>query len=315
MTVRVYRSDDASAPVLSGQAGALIGILDACLVNGYGAKAAAGWTKPYSGTNLAAYRQGTGSNQLYLRVDDTTTTNARMVAYESMSDVNTGTNAFPSESQQSGGLYVLKSTTANSTARPWIVIATEKAFYFWPNFNQTSMFASDGTMKPMIFFGDITTRQSGDAYHTMISAGTSNSWSSFSLGMGNSSIAANMAGQFLARSYTQTGASSVSGKVFMHSMTNTVNIGYTNTGYTTAYPDPVAGGMLLAPIWITEGASGAIAVRGTLPGMWAPLHSLPAQNGDTFTGSGDMAGKTFIILDLAGQSSWCRAAFETSDTW
>lgn len=37
MTVRVYRSTDFGAPQLSGQVGTLLAILDACLVNGYGA--------------------------------------------------------------------------------------------------------------------------------------------------------------------------------------------------------------------------------------------------------------------------------------
>jgi hypothetical protein len=34
MTVRVYRSTDASAPVLTGQVGSLTALLDAVLVNG-----------------------------------------------------------------------------------------------------------------------------------------------------------------------------------------------------------------------------------------------------------------------------------------
>lgn len=104
MTVRVYHSTDSSAPVLSGQVGALIGVLDAILVNGYGSKAAVGWTKAFSGTNMAAYKQSAGSNQLYLRVDDTNATDARVVGYETMSDVNTGTGPFPTATQQSGGL-------------------------------------------------------------------------------------------------------------------------------------------------------------------------------------------------------------------
>lgn len=37
MTVRVYRSTDFSAPQLSGQVGTLLAVLDACLVNGFGA--------------------------------------------------------------------------------------------------------------------------------------------------------------------------------------------------------------------------------------------------------------------------------------
>ena len=54
MTVRIYKSTDSGAPTLTGQAFSLISLLLACLVDGYGSKAAAGWTKPYTGTNLAS---------------------------------------------------------------------------------------------------------------------------------------------------------------------------------------------------------------------------------------------------------------------
>jgi hypothetical protein len=63
MTVRVYRSTDASAPVLTGQVGSLTALLDAVLVNGYGALSAAGWTIAQTTTNKRGYKQNTsGSN-------------------------------------------------------------------------------------------------------------------------------------------------------------------------------------------------------------------------------------------------------------
>ena len=91
MAVTVYRWDDPDAPVLSNpSAGSLIGVLDACLVDGYTGKTGAGWTKAFSGTNLAAYRQGAGS-MCYLRVDDGTGSfKVKMRGYESMTDIDTG---------------------------------------------------------------------------------------------------------------------------------------------------------------------------------------------------------------------------------
>lgn len=133
----VYRYDDASAPVLDGTVSSLIALLDACLVNGYGAKAAAGWTKPHAGTNKAAFRNdsaaGTG---MYLRVlDDASGTggarDAIVRAYSSMSDVDTGTHPAPTVAQTAVGLYMKKSVTADSTARPWILVADEKTCYLW----------------------------------------------------------------------------------------------------------------------------------------------------------------------------------------
>lgn len=133
MTVRVYRSTDGSAPVLTGQAGSLVTLLDAVLVNGYGTKSAAGWTKPYSGTSKAVYRNntttGTGS---YLRVDDNASSyfhRAYITGYETMSGVDTGTNAFPSSttSQSAWG----KSATQDATARQWVIVADEFRFYIF----------------------------------------------------------------------------------------------------------------------------------------------------------------------------------------
>ena len=73
MTVRVYSSTDASAPVLTGQVGSLIAVLDACLVNGYGTKTAAGWTKPFAdASNTAVYRSGSGSRAFFRFFDDGT---------------------------------------------------------------------------------------------------------------------------------------------------------------------------------------------------------------------------------------------------
>jgi hypothetical protein len=75
MTVRVYRSTDASAPVLTGQVGSLTALLDAVLVNGYGALTAAGWSINQTTTNKRGYKQNlTGSNNtsgMLLYVDDT----------------------------------------------------------------------------------------------------------------------------------------------------------------------------------------------------------------------------------------------------
>lgn len=134
MTVRVYRSTDVGAPSLGG-AGSLINVLDACLVTGYGSQAPAGWTKEYSGTNLAAYKQGALAtyNQYYLRVDNTNGDGGVVRGYESMDSIDSGVNPFPSLVQKlispiTLGIWWLHSSTANV---PWMVVATERTLYLW----------------------------------------------------------------------------------------------------------------------------------------------------------------------------------------
>lgn len=235
-SVKLFHSGMVGAPTLNGLAGTLIAVLDACLVNGFGAGAvdsisiaggvatatraaghpfevgsvvevagatvsggtingqhrvtevtsttykfpvagladqlatgtpthkiaSAGWDKPFSGTNLAAYRSAdTSGARMYLRVNDTTTLNARVRGYEAMSDINTGAGLFPTEAQISGGAYWPKSADADASSRRWAVVADTKFIYFachWLNSSSAVNFSICGA------FGDLADRAPGDNY-------------------------------------------------------------------------------------------------------------------------------------------------------
>jgi hypothetical protein len=154
----IYRSDDASAPVLSGTAGSLISVFDACLVNGYGAKGAAGWTKPFTGTNKAAFLMGTGgtSRRMYLRIDDAGVNDGVVRGYDAMTDVDTGTEPFPTVGQVATGLYIKKSDAANATARPWIMLATPTQIFFLSYAQVGATLASPTNSFGELFFGEYT---------------------------------------------------------------------------------------------------------------------------------------------------------------
>lgn len=307
MTVRAYYSTDTSAPVLSGTVGSLIAVLDACLVNGYGAKAGAGWSKPFSGTNLAAYQQGSGGSSHLLRVDDTNATAARVVGYETMSDVNTGVNPFPSSAQFSGGTYVVKSSAASSVARPWIIVATSNAFYLYVGDSDTTIASAGTGQRQIAFFGKFVSNKAGDAFNTALISGTTSGATGSYFGVLGSGLQNATAGHFIARSHTQIGQAITANK------TSDSGVGTLSGAVTAAsYPDPVSGGMLMSPVHINESSG---VRRGKLPGLYALLHNLPGQCGDTFSGTGSLAGKSFILLNVANSSSAGRIALETSDTW
>ncbi len=316
MTVRVYRSDDSSAPTLNGTVGSLITVLDAILVNGYGAKTAAGWAKEFSGTNLAAYRAASG-NRFRLRVDDTAAQEARIVGYVSMSDVNTGTEPFPTSSQVSGGLFVRKSNTADSTARPWIAIATGTALYFLP-FSDVTSLASGGAATSgtsgHTFFGDFVSYKPGDAYNCLIASAAVTSTSASTLGAVAASFSGGTVttGHYVPRAYTQSGTSVQVAKGVLGLYQTAAVLGPASG--LPAYPDVIAGGIPLGPIEILEPSSILLA-RGRLPGMWGPQVVAPGAHLDTFTGSGELSGKTFTLVNVAATTSAGRTAFETSDTW
>lgn len=95
---------------------------------------ALGWTGPYTGTNLAAYRGNTASGTgCYLRVDDTATTLPRVRGYVAMTDVNTGTDPFPTDALLSGGGYFPKSSS--STLRSWLLVGNDRGFYISADYN------------------------------------------------------------------------------------------------------------------------------------------------------------------------------------
>lgn len=146
MSVNHYHHDDAGAPVLSGQAGALVALLDAVLVNGYGSKAGLGWTIAFSAPDKRVYRlDSTVNSGRYLRVDDTTTTYATITGYDAMTDIDTGTGRFPA----AGDVYWRKSQTADATSRLWDVYGDEAFIHLFTRFHTAS------NRHEHVLFGDI----------------------------------------------------------------------------------------------------------------------------------------------------------------
>ena len=374
--VKVFKSTDAGAPLLSGTAGYLVTVLDAVLVNGYNSKtititrdgttatatstahgfvtgqclliagadqadyngefyitvtgdnaftftvanspatpatgtitakmAPAGWTKSYSGTNKAAY-QMLGGNQRFLRVDDAGTTAARVVGYEAMTGIDAGTNAFPTDIQVSGGLYLSKSSVADTSSRVWVILATDKLAHFFINCAPVA-----GQLCGVSSFGDIKSFAGSDTYQTITMMQTTATGSHANLAI-CAGYPNTTPGCYLARAYTQVGSSIPVGKHVDAGKigATTINIG----GGGLVYPHPVDGGLYLSPLFIHE----AGAVRGTLPGLWAPLHPRPLGHLDTVSGSGDLAGKNFLAVyfeNVAGATITSgEGLLEISNTW
>lgn len=348
MAVTVYKSTDASAPVLTGAVGSLVALLDACLVNGYGAKATSGWTKPFTGTNKASYRMVTTSNTgFYLNVDDSGggTGGAReafMTGYQTMTALATGTGQFPTSAQlnlgsaPAGAVICRKSNTADATARAWTIVADGSCVYV---FIETADFTTpDARVSCCFMFGDIFSYASTDLYrcaiigrnvaNSAVSSGEMMNWL-------NARVGTNTApGHFMAAQQTGLSTSLVCGK-----HTDSAKLGIivdnSGSGVTTQssaasglgaaqnatvqlmYPNSVDGGLLLAPLWIHH----TYAVRGYMKGAWAILQNRPVNPGDTFSGSGALAGKTFQAIGVPagflanGAGDYGMLAIETSNTW
>lgn len=320
MAWRIYRSTDSSAPVLTGQAGSAITLLDAVLVNGYGSKAAAGWSKAYSGTNKAAYRSAaTASARHYIRVDDAAalgpgTREALVRGYMAMTDVDTGTDPFPTVAQAANGMSLGKSTTTDATARPWVIAADERTFIVLVLVGRWQLH----------YFGEIQSFKPGDAYHATIIGPTGGSTpDGFSANpfayLGFPSDAAStygtLPGHLIARAHGQSGSAVNCTKIAASNMAHAYALntdGFSNDGWgSLPRVNPADGGVYLVDFLVCEPTW---VIRGRVRGLYAMAHrgSLWA-NGETFAGLGAFAGKSFEVFKLSPYQTFVGTPYEVDN--
>ncbi len=274
-----------------------------------------GWTKPFSGTDKAAYLPQAQHVQSYLRVlDDSSTPTsangrwAKLRGYETMSDVDTGTGPFPDTTQAANALSCWKSSTSDSTARPWWLVGDGGIFYLG-----IAALASASGVYGGYAFGDINSLKSGDGYSSMLSAwgagvdtlpGNYNTNMLFTT-MGGYS--ATQVGRYLARTYTQLGTAVACG--FMGD--NGVSTVMGASGVT--YPNPPDNGLLFAPVAVVEGS--VIRSR-ALPGLYTPLHTNPLSLLATVTDVPDLPSRTLQCFGLvSGATNAAQCLFDITGPW
>lgn len=290
----LYRSSDASAPVLTGTAGDLVNLLDKTLADGYGAKSAAGWSKAFTATNQRSYRQAAG-NQFYLDVDDrgatgvltgATPKEAAVRGYEAMTAVSTGTNPFPTVAQIAAATASWrKSATADAVPRGWWLIADDRTFTLGILDGDTA-----GLYK-VYHFGDFYSLVTGDGFRTVCGTrSTQNGGGTTGTLEGaatNTSFAIALAGFYAARIAAGTGTSNAEGLLSL------------GTNQPTTDTFPTSDGSLWLSRFIVSDAA-APSMRGWLRGVYRVSQPVGLNDGDTFTGTGAFAGRSFTIAKQAG---------------
>lgn len=158
--VTVYRWDDPGAPQLSSRTPSeIIDILTKCLVDGYGAKAPLGWTRPFydASTQAVAFRNNVadGGSGGYVKIFSNNGSNSagalmRITHAVSMTDINDLFNQ--------GYTHAFQSQT---NMLQWALIGTSAAFYFF--ITRASIMASGTFYNLALFAGDIFTLLPSDA--------------------------------------------------------------------------------------------------------------------------------------------------------
>ena len=324
----IFSSSDVSGPgLLSGTAGSLLTILDACLVTGYsGHSVSPAWTKPFANSgNIGCYKQGAGAG-LGLVINDngpnvtSTYKEAWAIGWESVAGigapVGTGSGQFPTPAQllTTGHVVIRKSASADATGRYWVLFADSATFYFF-------VASGDAASAYMAFmFGDVfSLKGSSDAYRCMIHGRASENNSTGGTTADNTDsiypcavTGANGPGMFMARSYGGGGTSITTQK--MGDM-NALGAYVSNTGVAVGgffqTPNGPDNSIYLSPVKVIELA--AVSVRGRLRGIYQVCHPLANfADGQTFAGGGDYAGKSFRIVSHGINNGFW--ALETSAT-
>lgn len=261
--------------------------------------APAGWQELFAAalTNVIALKpsvvEATGCE---LRVDDTGAINARVRAYEAMSDISTGIGMTPLESQVAGGLWWPKSATADATARPWRLVADERGFYF-------AVAPLGGDRFTLMWSGDVASLKSGDAYGCLLTGNESNQSSSGLVPDGCCGYSHRSArgGAYLVRAHTAIGQSIAARRIGAHHNGSAADAYAGTAGYSWgAYPNGSNNGLLVGALELF-----ALSQRGALPGLMHPFQDC----GDAFAsgavvdGTDDLAGRKLLALRVAPPSA------------
>lgn len=247
--------------------------------------ASAGWQQVFSATNITCLKpavvEATGC---VLRVDDTGTINARVRAFESMTDASTGAGPTPLDSQLSGGLYWPKSGTANSTARPWYMVADERGCYL-------AVAPQSGDRYTLLYAGDIASLKSGDAYGYLLTGNQSDQGNASTVPDGCCGYSGRSArgGAYLVRAHTAVGQAVAAQRLGSHHNGATADVYAGQAGYSLgSYPNGPNNGLMTGALEVY-----ALGIRGALPGL---LHAVQ-DCGDAFTtgvvvdGTNDLLGR------------------------
>lgn len=290
MTTYVLSNSSPGAPPLSSTPGALIPVLDFLLVTSMG------WTKEYtSSTTGAVYRAPTG-NRFYYQFTHTgvfgssgvSGVTAEMRVFETMSAYNTGTGGSTADSTD----ISLHTTSSSAIERPYSFYSDGTLCYFFVN-------RVDGYA--MYVFGDIVSYKPGDAYASVVGGCSVNS-SALTQTIGVDNSTAGVAYRRLVRAVNQTSGNQAACFTTNYCLETSLGAG------ASTVPSIAAGGMMLLPLIVCEPSG----VRGILPGIMSPVTPGALAVSDTFAGTGDLAGRTYVVQLLGATNRVC---VETSDTW
>ncbi len=203
-----------------------------------------GWEKVFSAADTAVYRPvDTSGTRPYLRVYDPAGDTFYTRGYMSMSDINTGSNPFPTTTQQSGnGCPNLKGYGTTVSVSSWGFAGDHAGYVFAIDYYGNNF----GVVGRVITFGDIVSFKPADVYRAHLSGPSYNT-----LNGAEGVEVRTMASDWAGTSTAEVGV--------------TFAVGQGNPLKSRVGPDPITGNMIFRRDVLCGNSAGVI--RGKFPGQ------------------------------------------------
>ncbi|WOP15763.1 hypothetical protein [Ottowia sp. SB7-C50] len=276
-----------------------------------------GWIKVFSGTNVAVYRsQDIRTSRRYLRVDDSSATDARVVGYNTMTDANTGANPFPTAAQINGGGYWSKVVAAGTTAQRYDLIGDGGIFYvalahFYKSNGSTDA-VSGSYAKP---FGAPVPLAASDPWCTVL--GTGNASAGFNNPAGTF-IGGPYGGLYVERSFDGATMSSTAAAGGEGQDIN--NISGADNNAMGVFPNAIDGRLRLSRSLLRVNTTDRTP-RAVMPGVYTVPHTNSVLSYSTFQsrctvpGTGPLAGRRLMLLWFGSSSRSGAAFYDITGPW
>jgi hypothetical protein len=285
MALQLYEHTDAGAPAANAR---VISVLRACLVSGYGSKAAAGWSEAFTDANKAVFKMpATAPRRLHLRLEVYNSNATRWNGYVDMSDIDTGTFRF------FNGNY---SCFDYTTATGWKVLADDKTVIWIPRH-------TDNTWR-CFYFGYLRDEAPGDLNHAWCGGNQGLAGSPSTVGAfwpihpSYSSWGYDVYGQLLGLYGESLGSPVYAiGTTMMGTAQDTQRNNQENTRIPGAPPSNGVYQFARMPITEAGDNNTPCVLRGNLRGLVWPCHRYSTLSNDlTISGVGQYSGFTIKIL-------------------
>jgi hypothetical protein len=251
------------------------------------------WTKVYAGVNKAAYKStDLLANGHLLRVDDTGTTAARVVGYESMSDVDTGIGPFPHPVDQvSGGGYWWKSVNANAVRYKLFIDSRVVLIAIAAGSSGNASYV----VAPMRGFGDpLALRPAGDVWGTFLCASGSTTYIQHAPLDGYNASSWQYGFAAVPRSWTGLGGSEACSPLTFSGASSAYSGADATLG---AFPSVIDGELKLSKMFLSTG--GLSTPRAIVPGVYRIAQSGALSvlaDGSAVAAIGALQGRRLIAI-------------------